>query len=197
MEPSIEEFLASGPFISRAEVLSAPSPVPAVPGAYGWWFDSLPPEVPVGECIVRDARMLLYVGISPKAPPRNGNKPSSENLRTRIRYHYTGNAEGSTLRRTLGVLLAPVIGTELRRVGSGKRLTFSKGEEDLSAWMGEHAYVTWMVNPTPWVLEDQLIEQLDLPLNLAGNSRHSFHAMLSAMRREARQRADSLPILPA
>ena len=39
----------------------------------------------------------------------------------RIRYHFRGNAEGSTLRLTLGCLLIKPLGIELRRVGSGKR----------------------------------------------------------------------------
>jgi hypothetical protein len=35
-----------------------------------------------------------------------------------IRYHYTGNASGSTLRLTLGCLLAERLGIQLRRVGA-------------------------------------------------------------------------------
>lgn len=50
--------------------------------------------------------MLLYVGISPKAPPSNGGAPSRSTLRKRLQTHYRGNAEGSTLRKTLGCLLA-------------------------------------------------------------------------------------------
>jgi hypothetical protein len=47
-----------------------------------------------------------------------------------VRYHYRGNTAGSTLRLTLGCLL----GLELRRVGSGKRMTFGKaGEATLRA----------------------------------------------------------------
>ncbi|WP_420481527.1 GIY-YIG nuclease family protein [Actinopolymorpha pittospori] len=38
-------------------------------------------------------------------------RTSSQNLRTRVCYHFRGNAEGSTLRLTLGCLL----GLELRR----------------------------------------------------------------------------------
>ncbi|MEU1194017.1 GIY-YIG nuclease family protein [Streptomyces sp. NPDC005859] len=45
------------------------------------------------------------------------NRTSTQNLRKRVRYHYRGNAAGSTLRLTLGCLL----GLDLRRVGSGKR----------------------------------------------------------------------------
>jgi hypothetical protein len=70
---------------------------------------------------------LLYVGVSPSEPPRNGKAPSQQNLRKRIRYHFRGNAAGSTLRLTLGSLLAAELGIELRRVGSGNRFTFSDG----------------------------------------------------------------------
>lgn len=72
--------------------------------------------VPTEGCITQNGYTLLYVGIS---PDKKGKPNSRANLRQRIKTHYSGNAEGSTLRRTLGVLLA----TEqfpLRRVGSGK-----------------------------------------------------------------------------
>ena len=48
-------------------------------------------------------------------------------MRERIPYHYQGNAEGSTLRLTLGCLLSEELDIELRRVGSGKRMTFAEG----------------------------------------------------------------------
>ncbi|MEV5744673.1 GIY-YIG nuclease family protein [Microbispora rosea] len=117
------------------------------------------------------------------------NRASKQNLRTRVRYHYRGNAEGSTLRLTLGCLL----GLGLRRVGSGKRLTF--GERELTAWMAEHAYVCWFEHPEPWIAEIALIAQLDLPLNLDQNRHHHFHEYLSDLRASARSRARGLPIL--
>jgi len=61
--------------------------------------------VPTDGCLTKDGHTLLYVGISPK------NDSSSENLRKRVNYHFRGNAEGSTLRLTLGTLLAPLIPT--------------------------------------------------------------------------------------
>jgi hypothetical protein len=86
-----------------------------------------------------DGCTLLYGGIAPKAPPANGRPASRQTLRKRIRYHYTGNAAGSTLRLTLGCLLAERLGMQLRRVGSHRRLTFAAGEGKLSAWMADHA----------------------------------------------------------
>jgi hypothetical protein len=67
-------------------------------------------------------------------------------------------------------------------VGSGNRLTFVEGERALSAWMAEDAYVSWVVCDRPWELEDELIAELDLPLNLQGNSHNQFHSTLTGAR---------------
>lgn len=163
------------------EVLTQPSPVPAAPGVYGWYFEQAPdPRLP------RD--QLLYVGMAPR---RMTARASRQNLRSRVRYHYRGNAEGSTLRLTLGCLL----GLELRRVGSGKRLTFGLvGERELTEWMEEYARVCWMQHDEPWAAESQLIAQLDLPLNLDQNRHHTFYPYLRSLRSSARAQARSLPI---
>jgi len=123
--------------------------VPARPGLYGWYFKQLPHPVDTSRYVTRDGLALLYVGIAPKAPPRNGRAPSRQTLRSRIRYHYRGNAAGSTLRLTLGCLLAERLGLQLRRVGSGKRLTFADGEQRLSDWMADNALVTWVQTDQP------------------------------------------------
>ena len=71
-------------------------------------------------------KALLYIGIAPD----KASKPNSrQSLLHRIRYHYQGNAEGSTLRRTLGVLLEEKSGFPLRRVGSGERITLTHAGE--------------------------------------------------------------------
>lgn len=179
----------------RSEVLGSPSPVPREPGVYAWYFREIPLEVPTEGCHRVDGSTLLYIGIAPKAPPRNGTRPSKQRLFDRVRYHYRGNAEGSTLRLTLGCLLADNLGIQLRRVGSGKRFTFGGGEHLLSAWMAENALVTWTVDPEPWVLEEQLIGSLTLPLNLDMNSRHPFFQSLRKIRKQAKEVARELPIL--
>ena len=137
---------------------------------------------------------LLYVGISPKAPPAIG-RPSGQTLRSRVRYHYRGNAEGSTLRLTLGCLLEAELGIRLHRVGSGSRLTFTPaGEEELSRWMAENAFVAWAETSEPWAWEHQALATLDLPLNLSGNAHHSFHGVLRATRAAAKAAARQSPI---
>ena len=57
-------------------------------------------EVSVGEF------KLLYVGISCSAKPAAARQGSRQSLYNRIRYHMNGNAEGSTLRLSLGCVPA-------------------------------------------------------------------------------------------
>ena len=162
---------------------------PRAPGVYAWFFRATPPGVPCEGCVTRDGLTLLYVGISP------GRSVSTQNLRSRIRYHFRENAEGSTLRLTLGCLLEPVLGTTLQRVGSGRRLTFSSGEERLTEWIVENARVCWVETEQPRELESKLIRSLVLPLNLDQN-RHAFCATLRGMRLDARRRARGVPLEP-
>jgi hypothetical protein len=191
----IDAFCSARMF-TRAEVLTSLRPVPEEPGVYGWWFRRLPAHLDTRRCLVRDGCTLLYTGISPKRPPANGRPPSRQSLRKRITYHYTGNAEGSTLRKTLGALLATELDIELRRVGSGRRMTFGLGEQALSQWMAANALVSWIVDPTPWLVESRLIADLDVPLNLEGNRHNTFHPELTAVRAGAVAQARRLPVVP-
>jgi len=106
-------------FLTRVleRLLGIPSPSLALRKRYAPW----------------QAAKLLYIGISPN---KLSKPPSTQSLRSRIQYHYRGNAEGSTLRRTLGILLAEESGYPLRRVGSGKRMTLTQdGERWLNRWL--------------------------------------------------------------
>ena len=174
---------------SRSEILSKPSPIPLENGVYAWFFKKIPPNVPLSECKVYEYMRLLYVGISPK------NELSSQNLRKRIATHFRGNAEGSTLRRTLGVLLAEESGYDLRRVGSGKRMTLThSGEQWLDDWMEENAFVVWVEHDKPWTVEKDILNNLSLPLNIQDNSHHEFSKTLSSIRVRANRIAKELPI---
>src|SRR5262245_55372461 len=84
---------------------------PRKPGVYAWFFQTVPPGVPVEGCPRRAGLTLLYVGISP------ASATSRETLRSRIRYHFRGNAEGSTFRLTLGCLLAGHSGSRFGELG--------------------------------------------------------------------------------
>ncbi|GHK03704.1 hypothetical protein SY2F82_55010 [Streptomyces sp. Y2F8-2] len=166
---------------SAQEVLVQQSPVPTAAGVYGWHFKKSP------HTALASGR-LLYVGIAPR---HMSTRTSTQNLKKRVQYHYRGNAAGSTLRLSLGCLL----GLELRRVGSGTRLTFGRaGEAKLSQWMADNAQVCWLEHDEPWTMESELIAQLDLPLNLDQNRHNSFHGELKELRAKARERARALPI---
>jgi hypothetical protein len=180
---------------SREEVLTRPCPIPKAPGIYAWFFKQVPPGVPTENCIRYGEYTLLYIGISPKAPPKNGGNPSKQTVRDRLRYHYQGNAEGSTLRLTLGCLLSSYLNIQLRRVGSGNRLTFHQGEKTLSDWLDQNAFIVWYEHPTPWQPEEELIKRISLPLNLDQNQHHPFYETLKKIRHQAKAFARSLPII--
>jgi hypothetical protein len=92
--------------------------------------------------------------------------------------------------------LAEELGIQLQRVRSGSRRTLVDGERQLSRWMGEHAYVSFARHERPWKLGERLIELLDVPLNLNGNSRNAFHPELTRVRRDAVVAANLLPVVP-
>ena len=87
-------------------------------------------------------------------------------------------------------------GIQLRRVGSGTRKTFVAGEQALSAWMADNAFVSWVIRERPWELEDELIAAVDLPLNLEGNSRNPFHPILTQTRAQCVAQANALAVVP-
>jgi hypothetical protein len=169
---------------TRNQILTQPSPVPKRPGVYGWYFKRVPPSIPADEYVTWNALTLLYIGISPSRPG------SKHNLRKRIRTHYRGNAYGSTLRKSLGCLLGEELGIHLQRVGESSRLIhFGSGEEVLSDWMAENAFVTWIEYERPWEIEEELILLFKVPLNLRENEEHPFYHILSKLRAEGKKMA--------
>ena len=65
----------------------------------------------------------------------------------------------------------------------------SGGEKSISRWMGDNAFVIWIVHQRPWELESEVIRNLSLPLNLDQNKSHVFHPVLSQIRQQAKQNA--------
>ncbi len=153
-----------------------------VTGIYAWWFEGLEHLVPHEGTVGDGTRSMLYIGI---APARAGSRST---LRRRLSQHLSGNASASTLRLTLGVLLAGDLGLELRRVGGGGRMTFHCGQAILTSWLERHARVRPMAFDAPWTVERSIIERFALPLNLQHNA-HPFGDQLAAMRSAARRGA--------
>ena len=93
--------------------------MPKCNGLYAWYFRNIPAFIPTDGCLKVNGNFLLYLGIAPD----KANKPNSRaTLLSRIRQHYGGNAENSTLRRTLGVLLSGKSG--LRHTTGNSTITF-------------------------------------------------------------------------
>lgn len=86
------------------------------------------------------------------------------------------------------MLIANDSALPLRQVGSGRRMTFTHlGEQWLGTWMTENAYVCWIENTEPWLLEHELLLGHSLPLNIQDNRHHSFFTALSELRRGAKR----------
>lgn len=184
MTTVMHDLTANPQLFSRSEVLSKPSPVPAESGIYAWYFRDIPEGVPTENCHMIGDLTLLYVGISPV------KSMSAENLKKRVQTHYRGNAWGSNIRLTLGVLLENQSGYPLRRVGSGNRRTFTHlGERWLDSWMERNAFVCWSQIKEPWNIEAGVIGQIDLPLNNEFNTSHPYASELSRNRVSAKNRA--------
>lgn len=177
---------------TRAEVLRTPSPVPVTNGIYAWYFRNVPAVIPTESWLTVNGNFLLYLGIAPD----KANKPNSRaSLLSRIRQQYRADAKGSTIRKTLGVLLEGESGFPLRRVGSGKRITLTdSGERWIDQWMEENAFVAWVEHPEPWTIEHDLLRMLSCPLNIDANGHHQFASVLHKMRIDALKRARQLPI---
>jgi hypothetical protein len=126
--------------------------VPKERGAYGWWFDTSPPGVPIEQARKLKGFYLLYVGIAPSGPT------SKRTLRDRLKNHCRGPIAVSTLRRSLAVVLDGEFRLKVRRQPSSGKLYIDRGAEArLTAWMDQHARVCWAVTPEPWTLEHHLI----------------------------------------
>jgi hypothetical protein len=137
----------------------------------------------------RDGLRLVYVGISPS----RASSPATD--RSRLRQHCFRDAYGSTLWLTVGCLLAQELGIELRRYGSGARMTFGSGEAVLSEWIAANMRVSFREDAEPWVAEAAIIGALDLPLNIEHNAHNPQRDFVREARRRCKEHARTLPVL--
>ena len=172
LKRELAEWLHLAYFAEPKKILSLKdlekSPPPSSPGVYGWYFKSkgLPPHILVRRCVNTRRRLqkwtLLYVGIG-------------ANLKSRILgKHFGGTADSSSLRLSLGCLLAQKLGIclwKFHKKDEGKfRYTFSdRGEGKLSMWMAKYARVAWVVSEDYDRLEQRVISEYRPPLNTEDN----------------------------
>jgi hypothetical protein len=176
--PPPEQLLSPASLVRVEDVRTAPKEK----GVYGWWFEAGSLRVPAAEHPASRGFELLYVGIAPRKPTGAGIESKSR-LRGRLVSHASKDASRSTLRLTLGVLLQNELGLTLGMHKS--RVNWAPaGEQALTEWMRQHARVSWITSNEPWIVEDELLNAVALPLNISGKY-GTFTQSLSARRREA------------
>lgn len=156
--------------------------VPVEPGLYAWWAP--PGAVPgiVGPAHPDAGLELLYVGQA-----RSGGAARST-LRSRVvGNHVRGTTGQSTLRRSLASLLSEREGWHTR--WTTRPVLVNKDELRLTEWMTARLQLTWAVHPTPWRVEDDVIEAMQPPLNQALNRGHPLYEHVRDARRSWRATA--------
>lgn len=175
---------------TREEIL-APGAIPQRSGVYACYFSAVPPGVPEDGCHRVDGHVLLAIGSVPAAP--RADLWPSVTLAGELRRLYRSNAARSPLRLHLGCLLGLQLGIHLRRITTGRQMTFGRmGETLLSRWLAAQVRVAWLEHPAPWEFGPRLA-QLVLPLSLAWP--HPFHAELAAIVERATALANRLPVM--
>jgi DNA-directed RNA polymerase subunit beta len=167
-------------FVPESDLLSYEnrSKFPKEGGVYGWYLDELPPGVPKEGCRTVGKWTLLDVG-----------KADKGSLNAILRQHFTLNAKGSALRKSLGVLLG-YERTYKSPKEAEKKFVF-KNEKQLSEWLEEHARVVCIdkrkIEESGSTVEDfekDLIAEYCLPLNDQKND-HPFAAVLGRKKERA------------
>lgn len=157
-------------------------------GIYAWWFTPGALSVPAREYAATDGFDLLYTGISPRKPNAAG-KASTGSIRSRLRSHVKRDASWSTLRLSLGILLADDLGLKLALYAG--RAHWGTGEEVLTEWMRLHARVSWVCDPAPWTVEEELLAAANVPLNIDQHLHDPFSRELNQRRIDAKAAARS------
>jgi hypothetical protein len=164
--------------------------LPADPGFYAWWsLAGAIGGVPLVPHPLESELGLFYVGISP------ANSESGQTVRTRVIHnHLSGNLGSSTFRLTLAALLREDL--DLHPVERSAKVVLPQAEnKQLSDWQQRHLRLTWCSCAEPWMIEHQVIQRMQPPLNLAANGQHPFHRTLTDARRALRTAARVDPLL--
>ena len=179
-----EHFKNPKPFLSRTVIDTKPFPVPYEDGIYGLYFKDYPKIIHDEGTYSYEGYNLLYIGISPS---RSGGK---QKLDGRLKKHLKNDASRSTFRTSMGCLLSDQLHIQLQKYKG--RISFGEGEAELNKWLDENLRFTWFVIKSPWLYEEALLKEIKVPLNLQGNQYHSFHPILTKIRKEHRQRANQV-----
>ena len=151
------------------------------------------PEVPGNYLVtIRDIRSLPTLGFNVNTQLYKGQNliytgVAGTSIRGRIwRNHLGGNAGLSTLRLTLGCLHGyKLIPRDKNDPNNGHVRFNSDDEKKLREWMKENLVFHYLPNESPKVLESDLMERLNPPLNISGNENavnRDFRSRLTFLR---------------
>lgn len=176
-EAVIERLLEVEVAMTPSELRGRASTSFAQPGIYSWWVDSAGASELTRGLGHRVLPGLVYVGIAgggTEAAPRTGT------LWTRIvTMHLGGNHQFSTLRLTLGAILAAAWGDD------------QIDERALTEWMYQHLRVLPVEVDDPRALqslEADVLAQLDPALNLNQVGKNPLRGRVSELRKQKARR---------
>lgn len=155
-----------------------PTVLPDGPGVYLVFFDSGQLVLEESGYLDFDTRLpdsidgfdLLYVGAT------------RDSLRLRALAHVRGDSRMSSLRMTVGAVLASRLGLE--PVGDGTRtyFNFGDGERRLTDWMRDHTQIAVIESDNPFAMERAILSVLPAPFNISERRRHPFSRYLMSLR---------------
>jgi len=137
---------------------------------------SLPDSMHSLEYMFFDDQPVIYTGIA-----------GTQSLRKRdYRNHFNGNARGSTLRKSLGVLFGLTKEQRPRETGTNKFLFTKEHESYLSNWMKNNLILYYYESEHPHEIENKFIDYFHPPLNIKDNRSKvnlPFRVTLSELRK--------------
>ena len=166
------------------DAAAATAGIPNEPGFYAWWaVAGAIPGVPA-QRHPSEPFELLYVGIAPS------RERSTARLRSRVlRQHVGGNIAASTFRFGLAALLWKRERWTPSHTPSGRFRLATDDERALRAWIEIHLRVRWCVVRAPWLIEADVVRELQPPMNREHNASHAFYATMGEARTRLRERA--------
>lgn len=155
-------------------------------GVYAWYFRKRPGKAPRRNCLytrtgilpLRKTWYMMYIG-------RSGSAGLADRV---IDCHYDGILAHGKSMSTLRMSLAVLLGYKLIRCGDDDYNLSPRDNKKLSRWMKAYTRVLLIECVNYDVVEKQLINRYQPPLNLE-HSDHLFMQRLKALRQQARSKA--------
>lgn len=160
--------------VTARTIGDTPDQVPDAPGVYTALLERRDGLVKALEdagldhsALADEPRPIVYIG------------SSGSSLRRRLRTHVVGDSRRSTLRMTLGALLAPQLGLEPIGTPGHTYFEFGGQEAVLSRWIEDHLSFAFFECVAPVSIESAMIIQCRPALNISYQraSRHARRLM--------------------